>query len=67
MQPTHSFEPKVLSLLGSIIGEIEAEFEALGLPLDETTRELIAHKLIGAASRGIVGHDELKSCALAGP
>jgi hypothetical protein len=67
MQPTNSFDPKAVSLLAGILTEIEADYQAQGLHLDEAMRELIAHKIIDAASRGETGRDALKTCALAGP
>jgi hypothetical protein len=67
MQPTHSFDPKAVSLLSGILAEIEAEHEAQGLHLDDAMREWIAHKIMDAASRGVSDHHALKACALNGP
>jgi hypothetical protein len=67
MQPTHSFDPKTVSLLSALLAEIKAEYEAQGLHLDGAMREWIAHKIIDAASRGVADHDALKACALSGP
>jgi hypothetical protein len=67
MQPTRSFDPQAVSLLSGILAEIEGEYEAQGLRLDDAMRELIAHKIMDAASRGVVDHDALKASALSGP
>jgi hypothetical protein len=67
MQPTHSFDPIEVSFLGAILTEIETEFAGKGLTLDDAMRELIAHKIMEIASRGVSERAAIKSYALSSP
>jgi hypothetical protein len=67
VHPTHSFDPQTVGLLSSVLAEIVAEYHAQGLSVDEATRELVAHKIMDAASRRETDRNALKALALFSP
>jgi hypothetical protein len=60
----HAYSPKAVTQLATIVDEIVAEKEAVGIPMNEGAREFIAACVMSYAATGETDSDKIKAGAL---
>ncbi|MGE3829443.1 MAG: hypothetical protein AB7F76_00480 [Parvibaculaceae bacterium] len=64
MQPTTSFDPQLVAMLGGVLAEIEAEMAARGQSLSEASRTELSMRIMDIAATGECDRNAIKHHAL---